>query len=106
MRGRPKTRKAQDIVKAYHPIWIIHEKETYRGVTRISVADWVSDQTVRILEKRTITTTPSGYVFTGKTRGFNYEDFQIIMVNKDKILELLRKGPNEYPVEFPPKDGQ
>jgi hypothetical protein len=79
-----------------HIILLLDEKEVSKGVVRTAIVDWCSDITVRILENRMVYFYPDGTTIYGKCKGFTYNDFQLLIVNKDKILELLRKGPPEY----------
>lgn len=80
-----------------HIILPLSERTTHRGYYRIAVVDWQSDVTVRLLEKRMIFYKPSGTEISGGAKGWTYEDFQLLLVNKDQILDLLRKGPPDYP---------
>lgn len=71
-------------------IKVLDEKETRRGITRIQVVRWgtYSPQ----LEKREYYTDAEGQEKMGKAKGFNFDDFSLIVDKAEEIDKLMDKN--------------
>ena len=66
------------------------DEQIGRGnVIRLQVVRW--NEYSPVLEKREYYKNKDNEEKTGKAKGFNYEDFEIILENAEKIQKLLEK---------------
>lgn len=67
----------------------IFDEKKGRIITRVQVIRWGSYSPV--LEKRDYYINAEDEERTGKAKGFNHEDFKILMDNAEEIQDLLEK---------------
>lgn len=68
---------------------LLDEKDSRGNKVRLQVVRW--NKYSAVLEKREFWDNKDGEEKTGKAKGFNIEDFDIIMENAEKIQKLLDK---------------
>ena len=67
----------------------LNEQISRGNMVRLQVVRW--NKYAPVLEKREFYTSKDGEEKTGKAKGFNHEDLQLIVDNLDKIQKLLEK---------------
>jgi hypothetical protein len=71
---------------------LLSEKQARNGTVRVQVVQWGKYSPT--LEKREYYTDANGEQKTGKAKGFNGEDVQLILDNAEEIKTLLQKKEN------------
>jgi len=67
----------------------LNEQISRGNMVRLQVVRW--NKYAPVLEKREYYNSKDGEEKTGKAKGFNHEDLQLIVDNLDKIQKLLEK---------------